>query len=171
MGWKPVVGFEGYYEVSDSGDVRSLRTGKIMATHPAKNGGHLRLRLTDGVRKRRVFVHVLVLEAFVGPRPDGAITRHLDGDPTNNRLDNLAWGTPRENNQDTLLHGRHKGGAPRRERCKRGHLLTPENTGVWKDQRRCLACSRARAYIKYHPESGTIEEVADRYYLGGNHGS
>lgn len=50
-------------------------------------------------------VHVLVLLTFRGPKPDGHIARHLDGDPTNNHLDNLAWGTPKENSDDKYIHG------------------------------------------------------------------
>lgn len=50
-------------------------------------------------------VHILILLTFVGPKPDGYVARHLDGNPTNNRLDNLAWGTPKENHDDKYLHG------------------------------------------------------------------
>ena len=58
-------------------------------------------------RKRRAYVHVLVLEAFVGPRPaDKPHTRHLDGDGANNRVENLRWGSVAENQADTIRHGR-----------------------------------------------------------------
>ncbi|WP_439621469.1 HNH endonuclease signature motif containing protein [Gemmata sp.] len=56
-------------------------------------------------KRRRVNVHRLILEAFVGPCPLGMETRHLDGDRLNNRLDNLAWGTPAENAADRIRHG------------------------------------------------------------------
>jgi hypothetical protein len=46
-----------------------------------------------------------VLEAFIGPRPENCEVRHLDGDPSNNRLDNLAWGTKAENQADKVRHG------------------------------------------------------------------
>lgn len=52
-----------------------------------------------------VLIHRLVLEAFVGPRPDGLEARHRDGDPTNNRLDNLLWGTSSDNENDKRRHG------------------------------------------------------------------
>jgi hypothetical protein len=50
-------------------------------------------------------VHTLVLNAFVGPRPAGHECRHLDGDPANNALTNLAWGTHAENYRDKVRHG------------------------------------------------------------------
>jgi len=50
-------------------------------------------------------VHRLVLETYIGPRPVGMECRHLDGNPTNNNLDNLCWGTPSENQADRLIHG------------------------------------------------------------------
>lgn len=50
-------------------------------------------------------VHHLVLEAFVGPRPSGMVCCHYDGDPANNRLDNLRWDTPKANSDDKRRHG------------------------------------------------------------------
>ncbi len=52
-------------------------------------------------------VHQLVLEAFISRCPPGQQCRHLDGNPSNNRLYNLRWGTPRENFQDMVAHGRY----------------------------------------------------------------
>lgn len=70
--------------------------------HPAK-GGYLRVRL----RRRLRMVHHLVLEAFIGPCPDGMEARHYpDHDPTNNRLTNLQWGTPIANARDRDEQGR-----------------------------------------------------------------
>jgi hypothetical protein len=76
-----------------------------------KQQGHLELkiRLTDG-RRRACFAHVLILEAFAGPCPDGMECRHLDGNPTNNRLSNLVWGTRLENMADKDRHGRQNRG-------------------------------------------------------------
>lgn len=55
--------------------------------------------------EKLVRVHVLVAEAFIGPRPFGMVTRHLDGDNFNNRKSNLAWGTHQENSDDMRRHG------------------------------------------------------------------
>lgn len=59
-----------------------------------------------GRAHRQIGVHVLVLEAFVGPRPDGMEGCHNDGDPSNNRLSNLRWDTPLANWSDRRKHGR-----------------------------------------------------------------
>lgn len=70
--------------------------------------GYVFVSLFDSVRKRRRWKKtcVLVLETFVGPRPHGQCCRHLDDDRMNNRLDNLAWGTRRENAEDSRRNGR-----------------------------------------------------------------
>lgn len=54
---------------------------------------------------KRFGIHQLVLLAFVGPCPKGYACRHLDGDPKNNHLSNLEWGTYTENNRDRIAHG------------------------------------------------------------------
>jgi len=54
-----------------------------------------------------MFVHRMVLLAFVGPAPEGMKCRHLNGNPKDNRLENLCWGTSSENNRDIVRHGRH----------------------------------------------------------------
>lgn len=125
--WKAVVGHEGAYEVSDLGRVRSvdrvrtqriakgddrtrmvdrLMKGRVLAPVKTKSGGYLRVSLSDGqggVATRKI--HQLVCEAFIGPSPDGQMPLHGDGNPTNNRLDNLRYGTGRENVADAVAHG------------------------------------------------------------------
>jgi hypothetical protein len=107
-----------WYEVSDDGLVRSkhrlrrtkngqLRSYKSVLLAPSKNGpyGHLAVTLRSESGDRRCYVHRLVLAAFVGPCPDNQEVRHLDGRAGNNRLSNLAYGTPAQNSADKLLHG------------------------------------------------------------------
>lgn len=125
--WKPVVGREGEYEVSDQGRVRSLdrvvvqaiargpdrsRTvsrrmrGRMLRPVKAKSGGYLRVSLSSGMSGSRIRkIHQLVCEAFVGPCPEGQMPLHGDGDPTNNRLSNLRYGTGCDNVADAMAHG------------------------------------------------------------------
>lgn len=113
--WLPVRGYEGLYEVSDLGRVRSLdrivsgpRTwrGRIL-TPTLNNVGYLGVMLSDGIRGvvlRRV--HRLVLDAFCRPPRPGEQANHRDFNKTNNRLENLEWTTPRENHAHAKAGGR-----------------------------------------------------------------
>ena len=73
--------------------------------HSANRRGYALVKLNIGVDRTRLLVHILVLEAFRGPRPPGTQTRHLNGISNDNRLVNLAWGTPKENAADCLRQG------------------------------------------------------------------
>jgi|ERR1700680_1481245 len=97
--WKPIVGFEDYYEVSDRGRVRNLRRGNMLKARCGSRYPHVELR---GVERT---VHSLVLEAFIGPRPHGMEALHWDDDKRNNTLSNLRWGTVYENQADALRNG------------------------------------------------------------------
>jgi hypothetical protein len=129
--WRPVVGFEDYYEVSNQGRVRSLarvcrhchgrtRRVKPRVLKPSHTGGsrggvglHTKVCLAVDTVKTQRQVHILVLEAFVGLRPQGYETRHLNGIPDDNRLINVCWGTPEENRADIHRHGRFVRGVDR----------------------------------------------------------
>lgn len=149
--WLPVVDYEGFYEVSDLGRVRSLprqtvsgvQGGKILKPQLTNRFGHLKVTPSrDGVVKQ-VTVHRAVLAAFIGPCPEGQEVRHLDGNPANNRLDNLAYGTKGENNLDAVRHGTHYNAS--KTHCDHGHEFTPENTYERPDRpgtRTCLQCQR-----------------------------
>lgn len=123
--WRPVVGFDGLYEASDQGRIKSvervvLRSNGAPQTirrrilrAQAERYGHLHVSLyRSGVRKM-CKVHQLVAEAFIGQRPAGYDTRHLNGDPSDNRVDNLTYGTHAENQADMIHHGT----SPRGSRC------------------------------------------------------
>lgn len=85
-------------------------TFKRMRLGKHKFGYHqVGLNIGNGKVCRRL-VHALVLNAFVGPRPKGMQCRHLDGNPDNNHISNLVWGTARENQIDRRRHGTHKEG-------------------------------------------------------------
>ncbi len=102
MTWRQVDGWP--YEVSDIGEVRRSTTKRIRKLDPNQNG-HLGVLLSRNKEKRKFCVHALVLEAFVGPKPPGMETRHLDGNPANNHVDNLVWGTHTQNMHDKWRHG------------------------------------------------------------------
>jgi hypothetical protein len=120
--------------VSDLGRVRSWRRGKwgrrdeprIMSPGEDGHVGHVAVNLClgDGTR-RRGKVHRLVAEAFIGPIPAGLDVRHLDGNPKNNRVGNLAFGTRRENMADAVAHGTvRKGSAMSHARLSEDDVLT-----------------------------------------------
>ena len=149
--WRPVVEYEGMFEVSSHGRVRSLDR-----TITRKDGVTARLRgqmfnpyLSHDnyyrvvLRGQGVRVHTLVLEAFVGPRPDGYVACHNDGDGSNNHVSNLRWDTYSSNNFDVAEHGTHW--QVRKTHCKNGHEFTPENTIHRSDggRRKCRKCQYA----------------------------
>jgi hypothetical protein len=118
--WRDIPGYEGRYQVSDHGRVRSvdhrvrlvargtettrLVRGRVLKPGPQKSG-HLTVALGKGNSKQ---VHAMVLLAFVGPYPAEQEVLHLDDDPTNNRLGNLEYGTRSQNMQLCVAHGRHR---------------------------------------------------------------
>lgn len=133
--WLPVVGWEGLYEVSDLGRVRSL--DRVLEQTDARGGGYQRHfsgrflkykycakgpygrwctvclgRGAEGSPKY-LLVSRMVLTAFVGECPAGMEAAHNDGNPENNKLNNLRWDTHSNNQLDITKHGRH-GKSPRR---------------------------------------------------------
>lgn len=155
--WWPVTGFEGLYEVSDGGQVRSLDRvvahchgstksikGRVLRPSVRADGRSCVSLKRDGQRVIRA-VHRLVLEAFVGPCPEGMEGCHEDGDPTNNRLENLRWGTHSSNMLDRVRHGNHPN--TQKTHCPQEHPLVEGNLRRSKKlqgHRACLICHRAK---------------------------
>lgn len=104
--WKPVVEWEGVYEVSSLGRVR--RVGQPPKTPTLASNGYLVVSLTYKTLAATRTIHSLVLEAFEGPRPLGYEARHLNNISIDNRLENLKWGTPSENANDRLIADRQQ---------------------------------------------------------------
>lgn len=115
--WRVIEGFPNY-EVSNLGNVRSWahkgrgrgkgRTKKprlLTATLRKGSTDYLTVTLYSEEGRSVSLVHQLVTKTFHGPRPEGKVVRHLNGDPLDNRAENLAWGTPKENSADRYVHG------------------------------------------------------------------
>ena len=98
--WKSVNGFESLYEVSNMGNVRNLRKGRLMKQHE-NTVGYLQVILCKNGKPYYKCVHKLVAEAFIdNPRSCNEVN-HIDENKQNNNAENLAWCTHREN----ILHG------------------------------------------------------------------
>lgn len=134
--WLPVVGFEGKYEVSDHGQVRSLQMGVVLRLI-VKRGYHKVVLSQCGVKKLHS-VHRLVLSAHVGTCPDGMEACHNNGIKTDNRVENLRWDTHSENILDSVRHGRKP--APESKCFSLGHDVKRSDSG----KLRCRDCDRAR---------------------------
>lgn len=158
--WKPAPGYEGFYEVSSEGNVRSVErqirktTGKVNTYR----GRDIKTRLrtgypsfvaATGADKKDVTVHRLVCEAFHGPAPEGKpLACHANGVKTDNRSENLYWGSYQDNQLDTIKHGKN----PRvnRTNCPQGHPYNEVNTKVKRNgHRECRECNRVRARRNY----------------------
>ena len=108
------------YAVGSDGRIWSCRaSGQAVGRYTAwrqlrpwinKNTGYLVVSVQGRRRNEKVCVHTLVLEAFIGPRPDGQESRHLDGNRINAASSNLRWGTRSQNAQDKRRHGTYHEG-------------------------------------------------------------
>lgn len=125
--YRNIPGFAGYRVGSDGTVQSQWGRGSDMKwpkdwikLRPIFNSdGYYQVVLYRSSRERfRRCIHRLVLEAFIGPRPQGMIARHLNGDKYDNRRENLTWGTPAENSRDMVAHGR----SIRGERCNKAKM-------------------------------------------------
>lgn len=139
-GFKPISGFTDYL-INKSGEVFSLKTKRLVQY----NGGYgyIEVNLRNKKRRLQIGVSALVLETFVGPRPRGYHAAHLNGVKTDNRLENLKWCTPKENNSHKVIHGTAGFG----EKNSWAKLTTPQ----------------ARSILKYKVHS--IKKLAKRYKI------
>lgn len=102
--WKDVVGYEGLYQVSNMGAVKSLISHKILRQSPT-NCGYYKVQLyRDGYGKMH-YTHRLVATAFI-PNPLGKCqVNHIDGIKANNNVMNLEWASPSDNQKHAINHG------------------------------------------------------------------
>lgn len=144
--WRPAAGYEGLYEVSSFGRIKSLprvtkrkRQGCLMVRgtimSPSTTRGYKKTVLSCGDKRHNKSVHALVLESYCGDRPDGMWARHLDNDPSNNTIWNLCWDTPKNNVADRWTFGTEIIGSA----CSRSKLNEEKVLAI----RRLYACTDA----------------------------
>ena len=170
--WRPIAGYEGRYEISDDGQAKALAApgrgrpnkDRILKLGKNANSYHQVLLYPGGgsryVAKR---VHILILETFIGPRPEGLHGLHNDDDRDNNHLTNLRWGTRSENSYDMVANGNHN--HARKTHCKWGHPFSGDNLIVTPRQRFCRECKRRRQAAYDHRRALavlTADTVAER---------
>lgn len=107
----PVVGYPNYM-ITEDGEVFNInpvprwRNKKDAIHQKRSNCGYFTVELSrDNIRKR-LTIHRLVYQSYVGPIPNGKEVRHLDGDSANNNVSNLDIGTHKENTEDAIKHGK-----------------------------------------------------------------
>jgi hypothetical protein len=134
------VGGNPRYEVSTDGRVRNAKTGRELKGVRDPRG-YLQLSLYTGETYKQIRVHRLMALAFLGPPPPGkTLVRHLDDVPSNNVIENLAWGNKSENALDAIARGRWFGANV--THCPSGHEYTESNTfsSPSNRSRRCRIC-------------------------------
>jgi hypothetical protein len=179
--YRGVPGFPGY-RVGNDGSVWNCwincRWGRRMtdrwkpmkiAVQPKRTAGraYRYVNLTPPGEPYKTFrVHRLVLLAFVGPCPDGMGARHKDGDPGNNRLDNLCWDTPEANREDSRRLGRYSE-TPRNRR-----FTHDDRTLSLKEWATTLGVSYHTLWQRVFRAKMPFEEAISRPFLGvaGNRG-
>jgi hypothetical protein len=162
--WLPVVGYEGLYEVSDLGRLRSVDRidsagcrlrGKTRTMKPDPSGYQIAVLAKDGV-KRSFRFHRLVLETFVGPCPPGMEGCHGPNGSTDNRLSELRWDTRKSNVADKFAAG-----------------TQPSGTKIWKSKLTDRAVRKMRVLARrgvprkeiarqFFTSSGNVSKVVTR---------
>lgn len=151
--WRPIPGYEGYYEASNLGRIRSVdlwmsnshRTrslrGRVLT--PTLDRNRLKVSISVEGKRRYVLASRLIGMAWLGVPPDGHRIAHISEDQTDNRIENLTIMSVREIG---IRNGRRNLGKTR-DVCQRGlHPLTGSNVSVNRNgSRQCLACRQAAA--------------------------
>lgn len=159
--WRDISGYDGAYQVSNRGRVRSkARTvamtdgrtltlqGRILKP-TTRVAGHLQVNLSDKGVGKTLSVHRLVADAFI-PNPENhPFVLHWDDVPSNNGVENLRWGTASENKYDRVRNGKDYGA--NKTHCKNGHEFNAENTYIAprSGNRMCRTCKSERNAERY----------------------
>lgn len=102
--WKWINGYEGLYEISNCGRVKSLKYDHILTPYKY-NGGYLRVQLYKNKTMKRMYIHRLVANAFIPNEDNKLEVNHIDGDKTNNSASNLEW----VNHKENMRHAKNTG--------------------------------------------------------------
>lgn len=142
--WKPIHSLNDKYEVSNTGRIRNVHTGRILKQFNSRFGYKIMTVRPIPNVIASIRVHRVVAEAFLGKCPDGYVVNHKDGDKTNNMPENLEYVTPSQNNQHALDTGlRHpanmKDKAPRGEKHYKSKITD-------KDVRKILQLRKETGY-------------------------
>lgn len=140
--WRPIPGWEGYYEASSLGRIRNLATGSGRqpgrVLKPTSTSRYEQVALCKSGKPVTQYVHRLVCAAFHGESPGAGDTDvlHWDDNPKNNQPDNLRWGSPSKNMYDRVRNGRYRNQNTDKSYCIRNHPLPAD--------RKCRECIRLR---------------------------
>lgn len=104
--WKDVPGYEGLYQASDKGRLKSfIKQERILKGSICKKKGYVHVSLHKNNKRKSLRMHQVIMMTFVGKPPLGKEVCHKDGNPSNNELSNLYYGTRVENQADCTRHG------------------------------------------------------------------
>ena len=155
--WKDIAGYDGMYQVSDLGRVRSLKFGKVRVLRPQKNNnGYLIVGLYKDGKRKGITVHRLVANAFI-PNDDESKTQinHINEDKSENKVSNLEWCSAQYNVTYNDLQFRKKNSVRSKlEKLYRPDLSSKENIKLFKDQG--IECCRDTIW-KIRKDLGLIE--------------
>lgn len=144
--YRPVPGYDDLYAGAD-GSIVSGKRGCALKFSPSGNG-YLKVYIPGSGRSNHCqpLVHRLVAAAFLGPCLPGMEVRHGDGFRSNNRIENLCYGSVGDNAQDAMEHGTHQGAKMlAKTECPQGHPYSGSNVYVNPNngRRHCRICQRA----------------------------
>ena len=131
--WKWIKGFENQYQASNLGRIKSFKVNKkgtIMTGSVLKDG-----RIRVNLNGKKYLVHRLVLMAFCPEleTEENCLVLHKDGDPTNNTLENLKWGSYKENANDELMHQRCKTQREKSKQYRQEQQFLIIEDEIWQD--------------------------------------
>jgi hypothetical protein len=166
--WRNISGYEGFYQISNFGRVKSIAKKRTGKTYPYKiphiriasvnRGGYLQIGLHKGDKKKTVLIHRLVLQEFSKISGDGLDCNHINGIKTDNRLENLEWATRKEN----ILHSINVLGNSRRGEHSSSAKLTWLDVNNIRDLYRSTHITQKEISNMYNVSRSLICEILSK---------